>query len=259
MDLKRFVYTALKEEETTEGWNKTTVDYVIENEKRVRSIIRGSLRKRLGYINSSDVDEIYSDICIYFFRVDDYNISKATRIEVNGKEEILPIEGYIFKSIDFCVKRFIHNKYSRESSLVSSEVKRSDGDIVDLLNTVIDNKTDLELENIMVDLNQHCKHCESMRYKYGIDIFQVWFIGLLTINKKLDSSCYDTIMNILGINKKDLRNIGIKSHEDDTLLEFAMGISKHGVQESIEIIKPYIYSADIIEETINNLGEVEVA
>lgn len=259
MDLRYLVYTPLMEEQSFKGWNKATIDYLIENEKMIKKSISKSLGKRkLLYINSSDIDDIYSEVFIYFYGVDDYNLSKADAITKDGREYILPIEGYVFKSIEFCIKRFITDKYNRECLIADNEIRDSEDNILDLLNNVADNKTDLDFENATIDLNQHCKEYEGLRYNYGIDIFQVWYIRLLIMDKKLDSSCFDTMMNILGISKRELKALSIDVYEDEEMIEFARGINKHGIEESIEILEQYIYSAEQIKKAIDSLEDLKL-
>jgi len=97
-----------------------------------------------------------------------------------------------------------------------------------------------------------------MRYINGIDVYQVWYIGLLVISKNLKSDKFDVMMNILGIKKKDLRELAINDYEDGIMLEFAMGINKHGIEESLIILEQYIYSAEQIKKAIDSLELLEV-
>ncbi len=260
MDLEYLVYTPLMEDEQEKlkGWDKITINYLVENEKMIKKSISKSLgKRRMSSINSSDIDDIYSEVLLYLYEVDDYNISKAVVETDDGKKYIIPLEGYVFKSIEFCIKRYITKKFDRESLIVNTEVRTPEDNILDILNTITDNKTDTDFEHVTVDLNQHCKECESIRYKYGVDIYQMWFIGLLVLDNKLEDDYFD-IMNILGISRRDLREISKQAYEDDTLLEFAIGINKHGVKESINILEQYVYSADQVKKAIKKLSVLEV-
>lgn len=259
MGLERLVYTPLMEDEQEKikGWEKTTVDYMIKNERQVRSYM-GSLagKKYSNFIDNTDVDDIYSESLMYFYEVDDYDINIAT--EHSKGDYIITLEDYIYSSIRFCIKRYITKKYNREVSLVNTEVTLND-EMVDLINILADKQSEIDFENATVDLDRHCKECEHLRYNYGIDIYEMWYVGLLVIYNELEEEVYTDIMSILGINKTGLKDVSIKAYEDETIHEFAMGISKHGIEESIDILEKYVYSAEQIKKAIESLALAEVS
>ena len=86
----------------------------------------------------------------------------------------------------------------------------------------------------------------------------MWYVGLLVIDNELEEEVYTDIMSILGINKTGLKDVSIKAYEDETIHEFAMGISKHGIEDSIDILEKYVYSAEQIKKAIESLALAEV-
>ena len=260
MKLEYLVYSPLMEdvEENVKGWDKDTVNYVVENDVKVRNIISKTIGKsKKTYINNSDIDDIYSEVLLYFYKVDDYNIGKARVTKDDGSDYTITLEDYILKSIEFCLKRFTADKYKRESLIVSNEIRTTEDDILDILDTIADSRTDIDFDDVLVDLNKHCEQCESIRYKYGGDIYLILFVGLLALENKLDNVYFD-IMNALGLSKKEIREISKRACKDETLLEFAMGISKSGASEAIDILEQYVFAADKIKSEIRRQGMQEV-
>ena len=143
MGLEQLVYTPLMEDEQEKikGWDKATVDYMIKNERQVRSYM-GSLigKKYNNWIGNTDVDDIYSESLMYFYEVDDYDINIAT--EHSKGDYIITLEDYIYSSIRFCIKRYITKKYNREVSLVNTEVTLND-EMVDLINILADKQSEI--------------------------------------------------------------------------------------------------------------------
>lgn len=250
------VYAPLMEQSTEDcsGWSKETIAYIKEkkNKRKIERQIRGIAKGLRRNIQSSDVDDIFSEVVLYMYRSDDYNISKA--IERSNSNSIVSIEGYINSCVKYCVIRYCANLNRRDRTVVSDRVYNGDDDKeVSLFDTIPDAKADITLDTMIYDLETICRSCECIRYRYGPDIFLVWYVRLLTMDKK--SKLYEEILDILGVNKFDLINID-NSSEDEIMRSFAKAISLYGAEEAKRVIEPYVYSADLIRKTVEwaNIG-----
>lgn len=251
MGLETLVYSPLFEDCTPDltGWSKETVDYIIENQKKVYRSIRGiakGLNKNM--LQTADVEDIYSEILMYCYQYDDYNINKA--IERSSTGMIVSLEGYVHNCIKFCVMRHLTQMYATEKETVREGIKSEDGKELSIFDTIEDGKSTENYDDLMYDLASLCRHCESIRYKYGPDIYLIWYVRLLTISEDKDTNAFKELLNILGISKKDIAIINEKSIEDELVLSFAKCISLTGIDESISIIEKYVYSADKIREAV---------
>lgn len=248
MKLQLAVYSPFMEEEKpVAGWCKDTIEYVNNNRSRVIKSIRGmasSMNRKSLQI--ADVEDIFSEIVMYLYKCDDYNIYKA--IERSSSGSAVSLEGYVNACIKFCVRRYLTTEYDMEKTKIR-ETRDIDGRELSIFDTISDGKSEEEFASVLIDLEQHCKICEHLRYKYGPDIFMIWYIRLLTLAEGM-SELYKDILNILGISKKELNSIERKTYQDEMMISFANSISNYGVERAIEIIENYVYSANKIKELV---------
>lgn len=253
MSLETLVYSPLFEDCTPDltGWSKETVDYILENQRKVYRSIRGMAKNmNKNQLQTADVEDIYSEVLMYCYQYDDYNINKA--IERSKTGAIVSLEGYVHNCIKFCVMRHLTQMYSNEKETVREGIRVDDGKELSIFDTIADGKSAATYEDIMYDLEELCACCESIRYKYGPDIYMVWFIRLLTMCEGEKSDAFKEILSILGISKKDIAIINEKSINDELMINFARCISLTGVDESIKVIEKYVYSSDKIREAVKN-------
>ncbi len=252
MSIEVLVYCPPMEEgnEDVTGWDKETIEYVSSHKSKVYAQIRGiakSLRKH--NLQSTDVEDIYSDILMYLYNCDDYNLTKA--IERSRTNNMVSLEGYLNTCIRCCVVRHCTSMYKEEKEQVRENYKDDDGKELSIFDSIADSKSTEHIDEVMYDLESLCKSYETLRYKYGPDIYLVWYIRLLTISQHKDELFKD-ILNVLGISKKELSNIERLAAEDELMTTLAKAINIIGVTKSIDIIKPYVFSANKIEEAISS-------
>ena len=248
MTLEVLVYCPFMEEEpSNDGWDKSTVDYLNDNKAKVIRNIYGIARKISGrHLQTADVEDIYSEILMYLYKSDDYNISKA--IERSSSGTVVSLEGYINSCIKYCVLRYMTNKYKKDKDIIREYINE-DGKDLSIFDTICDKKSNIDFDEIFIDLEQQCINSEHLRYRYGPDIFLVMYVRLLTM-KKGNNRLYKDILNVLGISRKELTNMGNISCKEDVMTGFARAIAKTGVERSIEIIEEYVYSAKKIKEVV---------
>lgn len=251
--LETLVYSPLLEDCTPDltGWSKETVDYLIDNQKKVYRSIRG-IAKGMSKesLQTADVEDIYSAVLMYCYQYDDYNISKA--IERSSSGSMVSLEGYVHTCIKYCVMRYVSNMYDKDKKIIREGIISSDGTELSIFDTIADTKADETFEDILYDLPSLCECCESVRYKYGPDIYLVWYIRLITMREGKDSVAYREILNILGISKRDVLLVDEKSIDDELMINFAKAISLTGIEESIDIIEQYVYASQKIQEAVKN-------
>lgn len=257
MKLGLMVYSNLKEEQDYSGWDKETITYAIENESYIKNSIKNTInRKYKSLVGLDDVGDIYSNSLIYLYNVKDYDINHAVVDKANGEQYVVTLDDYVFSAVINSIKRYMTEKYKIKQLEVPNEIKRADeNEVNSILDLIAVEDKEMDYVGNLVDLKQHCKQNESQRYKYGIDIYQLWFVGLLTIKNNLKDG-YEDIMNILGYDKKTLKEIykQLEESDDELVIDFALAINIAGIDESIEIIKEFVYSAKNIERAVENIA-----
>lgn len=254
MNLDILLYSPLLEEQDTsvKGWSKETIAYLTKNKSKVISHIRNVARK-LGtdLFQNADIEDIYSEALLYFYGCDDYNISKA--IERSSRGTVVTLEAYIYYCLKCCAMRNLDRRRKVDKHTAADTYRNESGALLSLLDLIPDKQSEEELEGVLVDLNQQCKMSEHLRYKYGLDIYQMWYVRLLTITEGLEED-YGHIMNILGITKSDISTMKEKSFKDEMMVGFAVAIDRTGIDESISILENYVYAAHHIRKAIENLA-----
>lgn len=256
MNLEILLYSPFLEEQDTSvaGWSKETIAYLNKNKSKVICHIRNVARK-LGseFFQNADIEDIYSEALLYFYASDDYNISKA--IERSSRGTVVTLEAYINYCLKCCVMRNLDKRRKADKHIAADTYRNEGGELLSLLDLIPDKQSEAELDGVLVDLNQQCKMSEHLRYKYGLDIYQMWYVRLLTIAEGLEEH-YGHVMNILGITKSDISAMKEKSFKDEMMLGFAVAIGRTGIDESINILENYVYSAHHIKKAIESLALV---
>lgn len=245
-NLSELVYCSLLEEESTpNGWSKSTVEYVLSHRSHVTRTIRG-IAKNIGRIcQQSEVDDIHEELLHYLYKSDDYSIEKACNTETGT---VVSLDGYIHTCIKNCVKRYITEEAEHERKQVRETVREEEGKELSLFDTIPD-KADQGFDNIFYNLESLCEAYESCRYQSGIDIFQMWYIRLLTLQYK-KKEAFDAILEIIGVSNRDILNLKRTSTCEGPMLSIAKAVSLTGLDKSIEIIKKHTYSANQIEQVV---------
>lgn len=252
MGLEMLVYSPLMEEEAGSniaGWEKETLEYVCSHRSKIYGLIRRVAKSiRRCRLQPADVDDIYQEVVTYLYKCDDYNICKAVERASNGS--IVSLEGYIGKCIKFCVIRYCTQLYKEEKGQVNPISNDEDGKELSILDNIADSSSSDSIDSVVYDLRSICKSCESMRYKFGPDIYLVVYVRLLTLVQK-KQHLYKDLMDLVGITKRELSNIEKESCEEEILTTFVKAIEVCGIDEAIKIIRPYVFSSNFIDSTIS--------
>lgn len=246
MEIDSIIYSPLVEdEEDTSGWFKSTIDWVQHNKSKTFNSIRGIARSVCN-VQHADIEDIYTELLKYLYQYDDYNINSALERSTTGS--IVSLEGYIHSLIKYCTLRYLTENYKKTKENIGEIDISSDGEEVSIFDTIGDKKQSEAYLNIMYDLDDVCLYHQSDRYKYGPDIYQIWYVRLLTSKYKKETK-FNDILDLLGINKKELEGIE-KQDIDSPMMEIAKSITLLNIDDAISIIKKYTYSSKTLEKVV---------
>lgn len=239
MSCDNLIYSPLKEEGTAPSWDKETIKYAIENESSIRRVIR-AVAKSSRNIQPADIDDIYMDVLNYFYKCDDYNIDKA--YERSSSDNIVSLEGYVNKCVKFCVLRYSTN-IGVENHTVVHDTVINEGEELSIFDTISSN----EHIDVQVDLESLCRMYTGYRYVYGVDIFQMWYIKLLSMRYNKEESKVEQMLSVLGASKNSMKLCEAADEDDGPLMNIARAITVCGLDEAIRVIRKYTYAPDRIE------------
>lgn len=246
-ELSQILYSPLKEEDRAlTGWSKSTVDYIQSHKTKVCGTIRGIAKGLNKNLQKADIENIYQEILVYMYTCDDYNISKACERSSNG--DIVSLEGYVHSCVKFCVIRYVTKQFENDKKEVPDIVKDVDGKELSKFDAIADTRNQ-GFDNAFYEIRETCKSFESQRYLFGPDLFQIWFVRLLTLIYNKEDK-YTDILVVLGVSKTDICNIQKEANYDGAMLSIAKAISIIGIENAIEVIRDYTYSADKIQRVV---------
>ena len=256
MSISRILYSNLFEEETTRGWDKQTIRYINNNRQRVNRTIRliGRSTTRVE-LNKWDVEDILSEIYLYFYLYMDYDELISMERSVTG--DVIPLESYVNYIIRVIIIRFVRQKHKVTGKIENIAVEDVEEDYETKHNTnfihiISDKISYVEYDKIFYNIDMICKEIEHLRYKFSIDIYQMYYVKLLATKHK-SSDIYNIIMMMSGMMPTELRRIESTIAKSDTGITFEKAISYCGIDRSIEAIEKYVYSAKLIRDTIQNI------
>lgn len=249
MGLQALLYSPLREDEkeSTEGWEKDSIQYAITHRNKIIRFIKNlgkSANKQS--LQHFDAEDIYGLLIEQLYKSADYSLSLASERSKTG--DIVSLEGYVLYQAKCCFRRFNTETYERTKDIVKDYINDSEGKELSALDSVEDVHAIKDYEDVMYSIEESCKQFQCYRYKYGVDIYMLFYIRLLTMIAQNNGEVYKDILETLGISKKELTNIENKSGEDEVIRTLASAISVSGLEKSIQTIERYVYSASNIKE-----------
>jgi len=235
------------EEESTAGWTKKTVTYVVTNKDYIYNVIKniayGIINKPLS---QQSVDDIYSEVLIQMYKHEDYDIYKAMS---NPAGTIVPIEGYLGKYIKTIVIRYLSSEYKIVKDRVK-DYQLEDGEWGSTIDNITDDNSSIDVSNLFIDLDKLLREYEYIRYVYG-DVYLIIYVNLITTLYKKEYK-YKELLNILGISKNTLKTIEMLD-SGELMLSIAKAITLTGIEESIKILEGYVYASSSIKNALMSL------
>lgn len=248
--LSQIVYAELKEEpETRKGWDKQTIEYAITHKTRLKRSIMGHAKSMNKLLQSADIEDCFTEVLMYLYSTSDYDFSIATE---RGRENIgmgvITLEAYVHSCVKFVTLRFVTEKIENDVNETSNTIHGDDGEEMSIFETIPDRRNTGH-EDLSYELDKICKYYESYRYKYEVDIFELWFVRLLT-SKYGKKEMYNDILTVLGVERYIMLNLQKQAKFSQAMLDIAKAISICGEDEATNIIRNYTYSADKIEKVV---------
>lgn len=226
-------------------WHKSTIEYVINNKSKVIAAIRSCAKRSKLY--TFDVEDIYQDLIEYLYKCDDYDVQKAVD---NIKGTVVSLEGYVNSCIKNCVKRYLTSIYRQEKDIVRDVITDDEGKEKAILDMIEDTRATEVFNNIGYDIDTYLEGMEYLRYKFGIDIFMLLYLRLLTIE---DDVKYKKVLTILGISKKQLVEVFDKLKKNTYTREAIKALSLVPLEEAIDKLGKKVYGAKMIKEKVRCL------
>lgn len=249
-DLTSFIYQPLKEDdESKQGWEKSTIDYIVKNPTEVKKAIKETARSINRQLQKAEVEDIYAEVIEYGYNAGDYDIDKA--YEKSRSDTIVSFTSYVTTMVRCCVRRYVSERRKDESHKVRTVIEGEDKDVV-LFDILPDERSNEKYSDVMTDLDDICKSHLADRYVFGADMFLIWYVKLLgQLHNKDDRT--EMVLNVLGVPSKVIKDCRKKSSNSDVMLEIAKAITLYGIEAAINIIRKYVYAADRIEQMVDAL------
>lgn len=225
-------------------WNKGTIQYVIENKAKILKRIRSGLRF-LPNIHIMDIDDLFDDLVECLIIAPEY----SNDIIINGWQ--VTLDAYINSYITICIKRFKCKQYKLEKGRLRNIIYDEEGNKKDLIESIEDKTALLEYENTNMGLESHLKTIKNIRYKYGQDIFLILYVYFQTINK--DEQIKESIFSLLGLSKKELKEMRYKIEKDTDVMELMKLLSECTCKAAIAALEKYVYGVHTLKAAIENM------
>jgi len=231
---------------STEDYTKETVQYINKHYDKVKGLVR----KQAKGMSSYEIEEVLSDVIVYFAKANDYSLSRACK---SDGSDILDIEAYISKIIKYSICRRRHNKYMQskhEVSILNSK-EGQDGDGREFIDSIGDEYYVCELEDTLVgDIHTALQDVLYLRNKFNdVDIYELIYIKMIVGNNE---NC-ECLMQILGHNKKDLIEAERRMICMDEVKELFTVLTRTDREVAIREIGKYIYCKNSIDAAIGSI------
>lgn len=158
-------------EDTELDTDKRTLDYYENNLKFLSDYVESKLRIK-GF-PECDADIVISDLYISLLKSRDYGD------DINDYNYTL--DSFVRRNADFCIDRYIRN-YVDYSNHIDTELGMNrDGDEYSKLDLLEDTKANKDIDRACDDFYKALKSIEYKRYCFGVDIYNLLFIGICNI------------------------------------------------------------------------------
>lgn len=241
----------IDEEQSKCGWNKATIEYYSEHAQKIKRMIFSSAKMfNRPQLQKQDVDDIYSELGSFLYKNDDYDFNKAYNDDTGS---VAPIEVYINYCVKTCVQKFCQHKQSMDKHEQHEKIfEDSDGKQCSQFDFVEDNSVRTEFFRLDYDLRQLCEQSECHRYDFGCDMFQLIYVRLLLISegRHQDDRLYDSIMTVLGVNKKELMAVNRHQQKSDIFIQILKAANEIGFKNAVVVLEDFVYGVKYIKEAV---------
>lgn len=253
--IKELVYFPLKEEEVKPvGWDKDTLRYVMSHKEKTMNDIRSVAKSLNPNICKQDIEDLYQELIKYLHGAKDYNIDIA--LERSKAKKAVTLEGFVHICIKYVTLRVVTGEYKKSKNtihdtIVSSTYKNEDKEL-SIFDTIGDEASERELNDSEYELNDMCQAFEHMRYKFGVDIFTIWFVRLKTIAEHKEDK-QDVIFKLLDIDTRTLTRLSCDTSKDGVMISIARGVTQVDIEKALHIIAKYTYGVKALSRVVENI------
>lgn len=231
--------------EVREGWDKDTIEFIIQNESKIRSFIQGRLKEYRKSNCKDVVDDIYSDLINNAFKYSDYDVSRAQK-----GDKIVGLEGYVNSLIKNSVKRW-NSVRGRDSKFSNSTLhKGTDDEDLSLFDIVeaVESRDSFNFVNLE-DFRATLEHLSHNRYILGIDIIELSYVYLRIVAYEHKRDNYAWLLEALDLSFKHLKVIkGIGKIVNIVGEIISDVITFEDIEKPLAEVRRYVYMADRIDE-----------
>lgn len=249
-----FIFQPLKvdEEQLKHGWDKQTITYYISNESKIKKMIQSNAKMfNRPQIQKQDLDDIYQELGRLLYENDDYCLERA--YDLDGSGQIAPIEAYISQCVKTCVSKFCQRKQSLDKKeQIVKLFEDEEGRQSSQFDFMEDQTVQKDFDRVDYDLRKLCESYECYRYKFGCDMFQLIYIRLLLIQdgRHSDEKIYDSIMTVLGVNKRQLAAVERRQQQNDVFIQILKAANEIGFRNAVNILEDFVYGAKDIKQAV---------
>ncbi len=242
----------LIENESTEcySWNKSTVEFVVENKKAIMATIR-KLTYKNGVISAVDVDDIYSELLMSLYSGDDYDILLAT-----SNKRILSLGGFINICIKHSIQRYYYNK-SKESARTARMTNYRDDTGIDMIDNIRDDTILYSFEevdnNMGISLEDALDAIEYKRNAYDYDILLLVFLRIIMGN--MGRSQYNTVLKLIGIDKRKMANMEREITRDEDIMQLFRILTQCSSEVVVESLSRRVHGAKSLLKGVRDASE----
>ena len=254
LGLGEIMFQPLKsdEEQQKYGWDKQTIKYYYLNEIKIKKMIFNNAKMfNRPQISKQDVEDIYQELGRLLYTSEDYSLERAYNFDNSGT--IIPIDAYINQCIKTCVSKFCQRKQTLDKREQPVKVfEDDDGRQSSQFDFIEDTNVQQDFDRIDYDLRKLCEQYECYRYKFGCDMFQLIYVRLLLIQdgRYQDEKTYDSIMTVLGVNKRQLATVERRQSQNDVFIQILKAANEIGFKNAVDILEEFVYGAKDIKQAV---------
>lgn len=227
------------------GWDKCSIDYAMENEKKLVSYIRKMICK---YSNSvmADSDDIYQDLLYDLYNAEDFKI-------LEGAKMTSSVGNYVYKRLGFIIDTYRENVCRHKRMYKDNVVKDEDGELVDIFDSIasdVDDYEDLMYENV----ESFLEPLEIKRNFFGFDIFLAMYVSMLCTNFGIDmNKCLKIVSLLCHKDLCDIRDGYCKLMEDEDATNAVHALIK---SKSLTALEKHVYGKEQIQNIIKKCSTI---
>lgn len=224
-------YKMVEPDERGDGWEKSTIQYVLANMGKIKHKIRLSGQG----LKKDQLEDIFQNLMIYLLKAEDYDCSRENACN--------SIENYIGTGINHVIQRYRTELKKVYSNIESCLIKDKDGDEINQLDLIPDGTS---LEKI---IDKDCDLGDALeamtRYVSNVDIFAMLYVRLLS-----SKETYEMNLTALGFEKRDLNELCKLHSREEEVENVVKALSITNKEDALRELEKHVYGYKMIKKAI---------